>query len=189
MRGIVASHAADLTEHAVQLTRRRLGCCGLEASLTLQNAESMTFPDAHFDHVNCQGVIHHTLDTEATIAEIVRVIKPGGTASISVYYRNLFLRLWPFIRWVGIPLAKLGGGLKGRGRENIFLESNPDEIVRLYDGLENPIGKSYSKNSLLKCSLNTFPCMTHTCTFFLHARYHFDCRHVYINGSIEHSDS
>ena len=150
MRGIVALHAADLTENAVQLTRRRLECYGLDASLTLQNAESMTFPDAHFDHVNCQGVIHHTPDTEATIAEIARVIKPGGTASISVYYRNLFLRLWPYIRWVGIPLAKLGGGLRGRGRENIFLESSPDEIVRLYDGSENPIGKSYSKKQFIE---------------------------------------
>jgi 2-polyprenyl-3-methyl-5-hydroxy-6-metoxy-1,4-benzoquinol methylase len=150
MRGIVGLHAADLTENALQLTRKRLGCYGLEASLTLQNAESMTFPDAYFDHVNCQGVIHHTPDTEATITEIARVLKPGGTASISVYYRNLFLRLWPYIRWVGVPLAKLGGGLKGRGRENIFLESNPDEIVRLYDGSENPIGKSYSKKQFIE---------------------------------------
>ena len=35
--------------------------------------------------------------------------------------------------------------MKGRGRENIFSEGYVDEIVRLYDGKDNPIGKSYSR--------------------------------------------
>ena len=118
--------------------------------LSQQNAESMTFPDASFDHVNCQGVIHHTPNTEATVAEIARVLKPGGTASISVYYRNPMLKLWPYLRWMGWPLTKLGGGLNGRGREKIFLEGDVDEIVRLYDGAENPIGKSYSRQQFLQ---------------------------------------
>ena len=41
-------------------------------------------------------------------------------------------------------MAKLGIGLKGRGRENIFAIDDVDEIVRLYDGEENPLGKSYT---------------------------------------------
>lgn len=53
--------------------------------------------------------------------------------------------MWPYVHWLAWPLAKLGGGLKGRGRESIFLEDNVDEIVRLYDGADNPIGKSYSR--------------------------------------------
>ena len=102
----------------------------------------MTFHDNEFDHVNCQGVIHHTPDTEATLSEISRVIKPGGTARISVYYRNPILQSWRYLRWIGWPLSLLGGGLKGRGREKIFTESDVDEIVRLYDGADNPLGKS-----------------------------------------------
>ncbi|MBF0612082.1 MAG: class I SAM-dependent methyltransferase [Magnetococcales bacterium] len=149
MRGLSNLDAADLTEQALAITAKRLEAYGLKANLSLQNAEKMTFPDHTFDHVNCQGVIHHTPDTNATVAEIARVLKPGGTASISVYYRNPILRLWPYVRWLGWPLAKLGGGLKGRGREKIFLESNVDEIVRLYDGIENPIGKSYTREQFL----------------------------------------
>ncbi len=145
MRGLNNLYAADLTEQALKLTKKRLDTYGLKAELSQQNAEKLTFEDESFDHVNCQGVIHHTPDTPATIAEIARVLKPGGTASISVYYRNPILRLWPVLRWIAWPLAKLGAGLKGRGRENIFLESNVDEIVRLYDGEGNPIGKSYTK--------------------------------------------
>lgn len=88
-------------------------------------------------------------DTEAAVAEIARVLKPGGTASVSVYYRNPILRLWPYLRWIGWPLAEFGAGLKGRGREGIFLEGNVDEIVRLYDGADNPIGKSYTRDQFV----------------------------------------
>lgn len=35
--------------------------------------------------------------------------------------------------------------MKGRGRESIFTETEVDEIVRLYDGKENPVGKSSSE--------------------------------------------
>lgn len=153
MRGLNNLHAADLTDQALELTQKRLATYGLVAKLSQQNAEKMTFANDSFDHVNCQGVIHHTPNTPATIAEIARILKSGGTASISVYYRNPILKLWPYLRWLGWPLAKLGGGLKGRGRENIFLKSDVDEIVRLYDGEANPIGKSYTQEqfeSLLK---------------------------------------
>jgi ubiquinone/menaquinone biosynthesis C-methylase UbiE len=146
MRGFNHLYAADLTEQALLLTGKRLKAYGLKAELSLQNAEELRFPDEMFDHVNCQGVIHHTPNTAEAIAEIARVLKPGGTASISVYYRNPILKLWPYLRWLGWSLAKLGGGLKGRGRESIFLERDADEIVRLYDGAENPIGKSYTRS-------------------------------------------
>lgn len=40
--------------------------------------------------------------------------------------------------------------MKGRGREKIFLERDVDEIVRLYDGAENPLGKSYTRSQFLE---------------------------------------
>ena len=88
--------------------------------------------------------------TDRAAREICRIIKPGGSASVSVYYRNIFLRAWPILRSLGWLISLLGGKLKGRGREKIYLESNVDEIVRLYDGAENPIGKSYSKKQLFE---------------------------------------
>lgn len=150
MRGLLNLHAADLTNQAIKLAQKRLNAYNITAQFSQQNAERMTFESGEFDHVNCQGVIHHTPNTEAAVCEIARVLKPGGTASISVYFRNPILKMWPYFRWLGWPLAKLGGGLKGRGRENIFLESNVDEIVRLYDGFENPIGKSYTKEEFIQ---------------------------------------
>lgn len=146
MRGLHGLVSADLTEAALELTRRRLDVYGVKSELQIENAEALSFADGRFDHVNCQGVIHHTPDTERAVAEIARVLRDGGTASLSVYYRNPILRLWPVLRWFGVVLAGLGGGLKGRGRESIFRQRDPDEIVRLYDGDANPIGKSYSRD-------------------------------------------
>jgi len=141
--------AADLTENALNLARRRCELFDVKAEFFLENAEKMTFPDNSFTHVNCQGVIHHTPNTDACVAEIARVLDKGGTASISVYYRNIVLRMWPIIGFVGKFLSKLGFKLKGRGRETIYSENNVNEIVRLYDGADNPIGKAYSKQEFI----------------------------------------
>ena len=156
MRGFNNLHAADLTHQALELTAKRLESFGLKAELTLQNAEKLTYMDEMFDHVNCQGVIHNTPETASAIAEVARILKPGGSASISVYYRNPLLTLWPYLRWMGWLMAKLGGGLKGRGREKIFLQRDVDEIVRLYDGSDNPLGKSYTRRQFCDMLKNHF---------------------------------
>jgi SAM-dependent methyltransferase len=114
-----------------------------------QNAECLTFADGVFSHVNCQGVIHHTPNTEASIREIARVLRPGGSALISVYYKNIYLRSWPLLKFLVKPVSLLGAGMKGRGREGIYNVDNINEIVRMYDGKQNPIGKAYSKEEFI----------------------------------------
>jgi len=148
--------AADLTENGLVLTQKRAELYGVKLTTSRQNAEHMSFEDGVFSHVNCQGVIHHTPDTEACVHEIARVLQPGGTAMISVYYKNFFLRSWPLLKYPGKILSWLGACMKGRGRENIFSINNVDEIVRLYDGDKNPLGKSYSKNDFLKLLSSSF---------------------------------
>lgn len=149
MRGIRNIVAADLTQIALEITRLRCEKFDVRADFKEENAEALSFSDDTFDHVNCQGVIHHTPDTQKAISEIARVLKPGGTASISVYYRNFVLRSWPYLRWVGKLLYLLGSRMKGRGRDNIFIQSDVNEIVRMYDGVNNPIGKSYTENEFV----------------------------------------
>ncbi len=135
--------AGDLTKAAIDLTAKRLSLQGLDADLSIQNAERMDFPDYFFDHVNCQGVLHHTPRPDLAIEEIARVLKRKGTANISLYYRNVFLRNWHLLRPLGTLMAKFGAALKGRGREKIFEEKDVDALTRLYDGEDNPIGTSY----------------------------------------------
>ena len=72
------------------ITKKRLDLFNLKAVLSQQNAENTTFDDQLFDHVNCQGVIHYTQNTQASIKVIVRVLKQDGIACVSVYYSNVF---------------------------------------------------------------------------------------------------
>ena len=137
--------AADLTDAAIALAKSRCTIFKVEAEFSKQNAEQLSFPSSVFTHVNCQGVIHHTPDTLACVGEIARVLKPEGTASISVYYKNIVLRNWKVLSWVGKAFFVFGAKLSGRGREDIFKQNDVNEIVRIYDGGNNPIGKAYSK--------------------------------------------
>ena len=80
--------AIDLTEPAVECTRKRLQACGLQAEVRTGNAERLDFPDNTFDFVYSFGVLHHSPDTPKTIEEVRRVLKPGGRALIMLYNRK-----------------------------------------------------------------------------------------------------
>jgi SAM-dependent methyltransferase len=81
-------HALDLSAEHLRHTQRHLAYHGLKTEATLGDAEHNPYPDSHFDLVYSFGVLHHTPNIEAAIAEVHRVLKPGGTALISVYHRN-----------------------------------------------------------------------------------------------------
>ena len=146
-RAFVRVTGCDLTQAAVDLTRRSLELFGLSADVDVGNVEHLPYPDASFDHVNCQGVIHHTPNARKAVEEIARVLTPGGTVCLSVYYRNWLLRR----RWMLRVVASLAGrfvGLRGRGRDALLASGDADEIVRMYDGSLNPIGRAYTEREL-----------------------------------------
>jgi ubiquinone/menaquinone biosynthesis C-methylase UbiE len=77
----------DLTPRHVELARRHVAAMGLEATIAQGDAESLPFRDASFDRVSSNGVLHHTPDMPAALAEIKRVLNTGGEARIIVYNR------------------------------------------------------------------------------------------------------
>jgi ubiquinone/menaquinone biosynthesis C-methylase UbiE len=91
--GLLAAHAGsytgiDLTQKAVDVTRRRLEVLGLPGTITRMDAEQLDFPDASFDLVWSWGVIHHSSDTRRILEGIRRVLAPGGEAVVMVYNRG-----------------------------------------------------------------------------------------------------
>lgn len=139
-------YACDLTITGIETTKKRLKQYGLSANLSVQNGEKTNFKSNFFDYINCQGVIHHTENPMKMIKEIHRILSVSGEASISVYYKNFFIRNWKYFRILGLLFFRLGVRFKGRGRESILKNKNTNEITRLYDGELNPKGISYSKN-------------------------------------------
>jgi ubiquinone/menaquinone biosynthesis C-methylase UbiE len=49
------------------------------------DACSLPFDDGSFDAVYSMGVLHHIDDTDKSIAEVFRVLRPGGTAYVALY--------------------------------------------------------------------------------------------------------
>ena len=78
----------DLTEAGIELARSRFDMYGLDGELRVSDAETLDFPDDTFDVVYSFGVLHHTVDTEKSISEVRRVLRPGGKAVIMLYHRR-----------------------------------------------------------------------------------------------------
>src|SRR5690554_3251772 len=122
--------ATDLTANAVKMTRRHFDVAGVQAeAIQTANALDLPFEDNQFDAVWANGVLHATGDTVRAIQEARRVLKPGGRAIISHFYRKPSWMYW----------------LHRIGRENIeYKEEDPPvnefyserEILAMFDGFD-----------------------------------------------------
>ena len=134
-------HAIDITPTAVETTRKSFELFGLQGTVTIGNVENIPYPNDFFHGLVSNGVIHHTPNTEKSVDEFYRVLKPGGLASCCVYYRNALLRppLWTLTKRLLPLLLK-----KKAGREGMLSVRTPEELARAYDGNGTPIAKLYS---------------------------------------------
>ena len=81
--------AIDLTENAVEFTKKHFEAEGVKAEdVRVGNALQLPFADETFDAVWSNGVLHATGNTQRGIDEVWRVLKPGGRAVISHFYRR-----------------------------------------------------------------------------------------------------
>lgn len=83
-RGRVAG--VDVSPRAVEAARARG-----HADVHVAAVERLPFADSSFDLVTCLDVIEHTPDDRATLAELLRVTRPGGTLVVTV---PAYQRLW-----------------------------------------------------------------------------------------------
>lgn len=91
----------DLTEAALEATRKHFAVMGLSGTFQTENAERLSFPDETFDWVFSHGVLHHTPNTQAAIDQAYRVLRPGGRAIIMLYHKhsfNYFVRIMTYMR-------------------------------------------------------------------------------------------
>jgi ubiquinone/menaquinone biosynthesis C-methylase UbiE len=100
----------DLSSSSAGLARRRLGAAGLQRPLFVADAENLPFAADRFDLVYSWGVLHHTPNTERSIREVHRVLKPGGEARIMLYHRRSWVAWQAWIRHgllAGRPMSSL----------------------------------------------------------------------------------
>jgi SAM-dependent methyltransferase len=81
----------DLNPVAVQQTRQRFNLYRLPGVISHADGENLPFADNSFDYVYSWGVLHHSPNTVQSIAELHRVLKPGGRVGVMLYHRNSLL--------------------------------------------------------------------------------------------------
>jgi ubiquinone/menaquinone biosynthesis C-methylase UbiE len=57
---------------------------GARSGVARGDATALPFPDASFDRIIAAEVLEHISDDAAAIAELVRVLRPGGTMAVTV---------------------------------------------------------------------------------------------------------
>lgn len=72
--------AVDLSEEMLKLARRNVEAAGLEPRIGLRRADckALPFADASFDAVMSNSIVHHLPEPRPALAEMVRVLRPGG---------------------------------------------------------------------------------------------------------------
>lgn len=125
----------DLTPRHVELARAHLRAMGLAGEVVEGDAEALPFPDASFDRVSSNGVLHHTPDMPAALREVRRILRPGGEARIVVYNRASF-HYW--LDQVLLNGVLYRGLLRERSMEGVmsrtveFSSSGARPLVRVY---------------------------------------------------------
>jgi len=72
--------AVDLAEHMLRIGRQNVAQAGYadRIELRLCDAKGLPFPNAAFGAVISNSIIHHIPEPSAVLAEMVRVLRPGG---------------------------------------------------------------------------------------------------------------
>ncbi len=110
---------------------------GINYGRSQAEAEALPFQSNTIDYVYSSGVLHHTPNTEQTLKEVHRVLKPGGTTMIGLYATYSVMFLWYRLR------AILAGNISASAIEN-WMNANTEGEWKTEDR-ENQWTKTFTK--------------------------------------------
>jgi demethylmenaquinone methyltransferase / 2-methoxy-6-polyprenyl-1,4-benzoquinol methylase len=108
----------DLTEEMLRRGAQNVAAAGAGGRVSLVNAraEQLPLPDASVDALTFTYLLRYVSDPQATLAELARVVRPGGTVASLEFYvpPSPFWRFW----WRAYTASALPlGGLITGGRQ------------------------------------------------------------------------
>ena len=124
--------AIDQTQFAAMATRSRFDLLRLNGQVARQDAELLAFGDNSFDFVWTWGVIHHSSSTERCVAEVARVLKPGGRFMMMVYYRPSLV----YYLHCGLIRGVFMGQLLRKSLQRIYVDSSDGFYARVFEKVE-----------------------------------------------------
>lgn len=114
--------AVDFSEAALEMARKNVTEAGLDDLISLQreNLVSLSFADGSFDYVLCWGVLMHIPNVASAIAELCRVLRPGGVLVVSEgnmhSLDDIGLRVLARTRRRKTPRVRVPAGLESRSQ-------------------------------------------------------------------------
>lgn len=125
----------DVSPSSVAEARERLALHGFEAELICHDVQNGPLPlnDGSFDLVRAFGVLQHMPRPEAGLAELRRLLRPGGQFQVLVYnVDSIWLHLW-----VAYQMQILEGQYPGMDKRDAFAKTT--------DGENCPFARCYTK--------------------------------------------
>jgi demethylmenaquinone methyltransferase/2-methoxy-6-polyprenyl-1,4-benzoquinol methylase len=94
----------DQSPDMLAVARRRFGD---RVELVQASATALPFPDATFDHLTFTYLLRYVDDPGATLAELARVVRPGGTVANLEFCipQGVWRPLWDLYVGIGLPAA------------------------------------------------------------------------------------
>jgi len=100
--------AIEISPKMLEIARQRLAAHGRAADLHLGDAQRLDFPDASFDTVVCTLSLCSVADVRRTVAEVKRVLRPGGRFLLLEHVRSP-IRAVQVVQRLLEPLCCRGG--------------------------------------------------------------------------------
>jgi ubiquinone/menaquinone biosynthesis C-methylase UbiE len=93
-------HGLDIADGPLEMMRQRLRWEGLDGEDRVRHGSALSLPyeDSSFDRVVTIGCLHHTGDTARGVAEVHRVLRPGGRALVMLYNQHSLRQLTQRLR-------------------------------------------------------------------------------------------
>jgi ubiquinone/menaquinone biosynthesis C-methylase UbiE len=129
----------DLTERAINHTKRRFELFNLTSDLVVADAENLPFEDNSFEALYSWGVIHHSPNTPKVVSEIHRILKKGSLAKIMIYHKYSMIG---YMLWIRYGLLKLKPWISLEQIYYQYLESlgtkaySYPDAIKLFEGFE-----------------------------------------------------
>jgi len=112
----------DPARDAIAAARRHADTTGRQIRYDVGRGEHLPYETACFDVVVCVDVLEHVDDLPQVLAEVGRVLRPGGWFLFDTINRN------PLARFVTITMAENVLGLLPKGTHDPALFIRPDEM-------------------------------------------------------------
>jgi 2-polyprenyl-6-hydroxyphenyl methylase / 3-demethylubiquinone-9 3-methyltransferase len=99
----------DPSEHSLNIARNHARVSGLDIKYEHGTGEALPYTNGEFDVVFCCDVLEHVRDLPKVIAEIARVLKPGGVFIFDTLNRTFIsklvaIKIWQeWKRWAFFP--------------------------------------------------------------------------------------